>query len=196
MLGKQGKEKSSLSILDVGCGKGEIMNALNREGFNPIGVDVNPACAESARTFGSTFVADIMTLDKLFSEKPFDVVICSHVLEHVENPKRAVGILKSISAKYLVIAVPNLFRIANFAIRKPRYVNEGHMHGWDAPHFKTFLELHCGLTIMRWIPDGVFISPLHAIFGLNSRLLDALEYKMLPKVVPQMQNALVVICEK
>ena len=129
------------------------------------------------------------------SPKYFDLVVCSHVLEHMENPKAAIDVLQRVSAKWILIAVPNLARLANFMIREARLVNKGHMVGWDCHHLRTFLEVQCGLNIVEWIQDGVTLPPLRNKFIYDSKLLYFVEYKLLPLLMPQQGNSLIVLCE-
>ncbi|MCJ7563455.1 MAG: class I SAM-dependent methyltransferase [Candidatus Aminicenantes bacterium] len=183
-------------IIDIGCGRGEIMKSLAENGFRAIGVDLRIECASISKEFGKVIVADLMTLDSIFPENSFDLAICSHVLEHIENSKQAVEIIKKISAKWLMIIVPNLTRLPNFFLRRPRYINEGHLHGWDSHHLKTLLELNCHLKIVRWVQDGIYLTPLHQGIWIHSKILDFIEYKFLPLLAPQMANSLIAVCEK
>ena len=55
------------SILDFGCGKGELVDRLRQNGFSAYGYD--PAVAEYS----------------VLPERRFDLVVCFDVLEHVEE---------------------------------------------------------------------------------------------------------------
>lgn len=184
-------------VLDAGCGAGETMQALKEKEFSPIGIDINEGCIKQSSKYGVTVLSSVMELDKKFSKNSFDFVVCSHVLEHLENPKAAMTILKNISSRYILIAVPNLARIANFMVRTPRIVNRGHMMGWDCHHLRTFLEVQCDLKIVNWIQDAVTLPPLRLKNKLfyKSSWLKFLEYKLLPKIMPQQANSLIVLCE-
>jgi len=190
-----GKEPGQYRVLDVGCGTGEVMYALNRLGFKPFGVDINLDCAKKSSEHGSVVVSELMKLNRIFPEDEFDVVICSHVLEHMDNPGAAVAVLRHISAKYLIIAVPNLARLANFGVRQPRLVNRGHRMGWDCHHLRTFLEIRCDLKIVGWLKDGVTLPPLRNKYLYQTKLLKFIEYGLLPKIVPQQVSSLIVLCE-
>ena len=66
------------SVLDYGCGKGELVRHFKKQGYNAFGYD--PAVAEfSARP------------------EPADFVVCTDVLEHVE-PQFVENVLKDIKA--------------------------------------------------------------------------------------------------
>ena len=106
---------NALRILDIGCGAGD--NARRIKIRNPltevIGITINPAEALIAREFcSSVFTFDVESerdsLDNIGG--PFDVIVFSHVLEHLINPTRllrkVMGILSP--GGYIVIAVPNV----------------------------------------------------------------------------------------
>ncbi len=85
-----------------------------------------------------------------FGEKQFDVVTCFHVLEHVDRPRAVLGSLARIARRYVAVAVlhPRFLPRPHAFTREPRAVNEGHLQGWDHPHFRNLAERHCGLRII------------------------------------------------
>ena len=71
------------SVLDIGCGNGGLLDALQQRGFAGLaGIDPAPGCVARLRSRG--FTAWQGTLDRLPAEaRGFDLVVLSHVLEHV-----------------------------------------------------------------------------------------------------------------
>jgi SAM-dependent methyltransferase len=70
-------------LLDVGCGRGEFLEAAGEQGFDARGIDLDPAAIEATRAAGlAAEVAD--ALDYL-PEHPdaFDAIFCAHVIEHL-----------------------------------------------------------------------------------------------------------------
>ena len=80
-----------LTILDVGCGDGVITRRLHEVFPEETieGVDADPVRIERARAAcaGVTFrLEDAGTLP--YETVAFDVVLCHHVMEHVEDDRR------------------------------------------------------------------------------------------------------------
>jgi SAM-dependent methyltransferase len=71
-------------ILDVGCGFGQLLSALQREGYSQaMGIDVNEVAVNACRAKGLA-VEQIMVQDfATHSPQRFDLITMSHVLEHL-----------------------------------------------------------------------------------------------------------------
>lgn len=105
------------SILDYGCGSGDITFPMLRDGHSVTGVDiaegmVRKAC-ERAEEFGLASKASYYHLDngifsKISSQK-FDVIISSSVLEYVESDMSLVKTFHSIlkDGGYLLVSIPD-----------------------------------------------------------------------------------------
>ena len=76
--------KHSGRILDIGCGRGDFLQAFSDFGLEPSGVDISPAALE----YGHGFDVKILNLEKedLLCEKKFDFVFSKSVVEHMHNP--------------------------------------------------------------------------------------------------------------
>lgn len=82
--------------LDVGCGWGDTKRVLAAvaPAVEWTGVDRNPDCAATCRQNGYIRVIDDLDLEKAslpFGDETFDVVVASHVLEHLENAAEALS---------------------------------------------------------------------------------------------------------
>jgi len=71
------------NILDIGCGGGACKEALLAEGYNYVGYDI---AEDTARTVSS--------LDDVGSD--FDLIVCAHVLHHMNSVDSLVEMLKLI----------------------------------------------------------------------------------------------------
>ncbi len=83
------------SIIDIGCANGGLLAALKRSGYRDLtGLDPSAACTARIREeFGiDAFTGGIFdrSVDGLDLDKKFDLVILSHVLEHIRDLHAAI----------------------------------------------------------------------------------------------------------
>lgn len=135
------------SILDAGCGEGFTMDKLlkNEVGKRIEGIEYE----KNAIDFGKKLFPDLIIKQGSVYELPykdnsFDLIICTEVLEHLEDPTKALKEMLRVSKKYLMISVPNepLFMISNFLRGKnlSRLGNDiGHINHWNPLSLKKYL---------------------------------------------------------
>lgn len=98
------------NLLEIGSGEGFLLEMFEKNGFNVSGIEpskINIEIINSKLKRGkceNKFVEDLS-----FSDKRFDVIIMSHVLEHLINAKEILGMLKNglMNNGILFIEVPN-----------------------------------------------------------------------------------------
>lgn len=95
-------------MLDVGLGRGDIAQVFVRSGWDVHGLDMSPMAVQAARLRGVD--ARVGTLEDAPPWPPgtFDLVVCSHVLEHVADPLRELRIMRELLAPggVAIVAVP------------------------------------------------------------------------------------------
>ena len=97
-------------VLDVGCGAGGNLKALQEQGWQVFGIEISDVAAAHARDL---LRADIHTgtLESApFPPKSFDLVLMSHSLEHLPSPADALRRVHSLLKDngLLVVSVPNV----------------------------------------------------------------------------------------
>ena len=136
-------------VLDAGCGEGFVVDYLARQ--NPdlrlTGVDLSEeAIAYAQAHFGERGTFRTGSVYKLpFSDNAFDVVVCSEVLEHLDDPARAVRELKRVARSHVLITVPRepYFKWLNDLGRLLRISPDpGHVNFWTAESFPAFVGEH------------------------------------------------------
>ena len=108
-LGKPGQ----LRILDVGCADGRLLDwyAASRAGdrLETHGIEMNESAAAIARRRGHRVVTGRFELDRELERGTFDLILASHVVEHVDDPRafaqRAADLLAPNGL--FVLATPN-----------------------------------------------------------------------------------------
>ena len=100
----------SVKILDAGCSTGYLLSRLRKAGFrNVYGFDPGPKCRIIAK---DKYGLEIETSDieGFHSEKKFDFIIISQVLEHLLNVKQSVEQLSKYLSEegFIFIGVPDV----------------------------------------------------------------------------------------
>jgi len=73
------------SLLDVGCGEGDLLESAERRGWRIMGIEVSAAAAEAARQRGLDVFTGTLRQAQLAPDT-FDAVSLLDVVEHFENP--------------------------------------------------------------------------------------------------------------
>ncbi len=151
------KNLSIENILDVGCGEGFTLAMLQKNNFgkNLEGID----CSDVAIKIGKDLFPEITmktgdVYNLPYEDNSFDLVICTEVLEHLEDPKRALQEIMRVSKKYCLFSVPNepIFKIANFLRGKniSRWGNDiEHINHWSSDKFTKFIGYDLKILVKK-----------------------------------------------
>lgn len=95
-------------LLDVGCGNGKTLLLARQLGWDVTGLEIDPKAVAYGKKLGLNVIEGGYDKLKDMGDQ-FDCVICSHVLEHVHDPKylikNLVNIMKNDST--LILGCPN-----------------------------------------------------------------------------------------
>jgi ubiquinone/menaquinone biosynthesis C-methylase UbiE len=143
-LGEMLGSAAARSILDAGCGEGEILSRL--QGTQAFGVDIDLERVGLARDRISgegLGVADIQRMP--FPSESFELVLMLEVLEHVGDPQAALAEAARVSKRYLLASVPNepWWRIGNML--RFKYLQDfgntpEHINHWSVGQFRRFIS--------------------------------------------------------
>jgi len=107
------KPDGAKRILDIGCGRGWMSSYLSSFG-QVVGIDFAPEAIEGARKHygehGLFYVVDAYTDLATFSDSgQFDVIVCSEVIEHVEDQSTLLKQIHSLlnSGGLCILTTPN-----------------------------------------------------------------------------------------
>lgn len=145
------------SILDVGCGEGFTLNKLKQAGIGKKleGIEY----LDTAIELGKKYHPDIKIKQGSIYELPYkdnawDLVLCTEVLEHLEDPKKALAELARVTKRYCLFSVPHepWFMLANFLRGKnwSRWGNDiEHVNHWSKSGFEIFVSKELSIRTVR-----------------------------------------------
>jgi 2-polyprenyl-3-methyl-5-hydroxy-6-metoxy-1,4-benzoquinol methylase len=134
---------------EVGCGEGELAIRLARRGIRMRGTDAFPQVLEEARRRAATAQVEVdfeaTPVEELDPDRhAAELILCCEVLEHLEDPDRALEVLAGLARPWLLASVPRepLWRALNLA--RLSYVGDlgntpGHLNHWSKRDFVRFL---------------------------------------------------------
>ncbi|MFZ9981205.1 MAG: class I SAM-dependent methyltransferase [Cyclobacteriaceae bacterium] len=156
------KRAQDKTILDYGCGTGNFLSTMSEAGWRVAGYEPS----EKARTEAARKRINNLFGEEKNIQEQYSVITLWHALEHTENPKETISLLKEKLSKggIIVIAVPN-FNSAD----AERY--KDHWAAYDVPrhlwHFseKSIVELasSTGMNLKEKLPmkfDSYYVSLL------------------------------------
>ena len=148
------------SVLDVGCGEGFTLARLNKEkiGKTYEGIEYDDGAIELGKKLYPRLNIQKGDIYKLpHKSNSVDLVICTEVLEHLENPKKAYRELIRVSKKYVLLSVPNepfftIQRIVRFQNITHLGAHPEHIQHWSASAFTKFVKVRGVKLITRKFP--------------------------------------------
>ena len=99
-------------VLEVGLGDGSLLKLLQDRGARPVGNDLDPeGCRFVEESFGIPTVAGAFE-DAGFGDGKFDMIACSHVIEHLFEPVDALLRMRSLlrAGGHVFLETPNILR--------------------------------------------------------------------------------------
>ena len=150
------KGHSFKKVLEVGAGDGSILKILADQSFAPElhAVEISESGVEHIKTRNISNLKSVQIFDGYrlpFDDNSFDLIILSHVLEHVEHERLLLRELKRV-AKYFVIEVPRDYK-ADVDNRIKHFLAYGHINVYTPTSLRYLLktegfEIETDLTSM------------------------------------------------
>lgn len=146
-------DANALSVLDVGCGAGDNARILQAQGRTIDGITLSDSEYETSKKYcQNVYIHNIeQGLPPAILQNQYDVVICSHVLEHICFPDAVLQDIKKVLKPNgrFIVALPNLM---HYSTRIPLIFgnfNYQEMGIMDNTHFKWYTFLSAKQILFR-----------------------------------------------
>lgn len=136
------------SVLELGCGEGYLLTKIAQAypSIPLLGLDNNQAAVDEGHRIFPKLKLDVGDIYNIAQpDGSWDVVVASEVMEHLEQPIKALEELRRVSSRYVLLSVPHepWFRLGNFA--RGRHVRRfgnhpEHINLWSRKSFVTFIR--------------------------------------------------------
>jgi trans-aconitate methyltransferase len=145
------------TVLDVGCGQGSLLADLHNifPRISLYGTDFSPTSIIKARQRLSHGEFLVMDLTQIALNRKFDLVVCTDVLEHIEDDITALSNLARMTNSYVLIAT------IQGRMRSHEPEAWGHVRNYAYGELAQKMQ-QVGLRIVRSVEWGFpFFSPLY-----------------------------------
>lgn len=144
------------TILDIGCGEGFVDMFLFQKNpqYQIKGIDISKKTVGRVKKQAPKLMAQQGDAYNLpFRENTFDLTICMEVLEHLNEPQKAITEARRVSKKYCLFSVPRepIFSLLTFFSGK--YLKRlgrhpDHVNFWTKKSFKELMQKHFSKLIV------------------------------------------------
>ncbi len=200
--------KCKLDVMDVGCATGDFIKRCREiTNWNLSGIEISKEAAILARQKNpdsSIYIGTIEDLSKESNNK-FDIVFCSHVLEHVNKPRvfieRTRDILKERGILYL--EAPN--ERTNFWLWRDNKYSRQNIHNYYSNHKYGHVYFYNLKSLLRLLQDFKTLDIIHKedpyeqatrknFLNIIKEFTKRLIYKL--QIIFHSSSRIIIICQK
>ncbi|OGN75967.1 MAG: hypothetical protein A2X25_02160 [Chloroflexi bacterium GWB2_49_20] len=182
-----GENFQEMKVLDIGCGAGgTLMPFLNR-GFQVFGCDLNDNYLATGRNRGLNLykgeVKDLLFLN------PINLVIASHVLEHLLDPLNDLLVISRLLSKgdFIYIELPGIFQAYEIYGDFLRFLQNAHLYHFTLKSL-TRLLAQAGFSLVEGNERicALFVKSDKPILNIKNEI----EVKQIVEYIKQSENKL------
>lgn len=156
------KKINASTIVELGAGEGELLRILRKifPEASISGSDISEDMMKKAEKAlkGKNINLSVEDIHKLsYKSKKFDLVVCAEVIEHVDDPEKALSEIKRICKGRVLLSVPlePLWRILNMA--RGKYISDlgntpGHLNHFTPGQFHALVERSGFKILSKYYP--------------------------------------------
>ena len=133
-------------MLDIGCGNGRFLLRAREAGWQVQGLDPDAKAAQAARL--ADLPVHVISFEDLPAAENYDVVTCSHVIEHVHSPRALLLSMRSHlrPGGMLWLATPNAHSLGHLIFREK----------WRGLEPPRHLQIFCIASLRKLLDDAGF----------------------------------------
>lgn len=119
LLKELARHTNGRSLLDVGCGDGQLLRTARDQGWDAFGIDLSAGAIRLCQELGLQ-ATQTDFFDSSLDGRRFDVIVMSELLEHVPSPQRFLQRAKDLLADrgVLYLTTPNFGSLARRLLRE------------------------------------------------------------------------------
>jgi len=134
--------KNGCKVLEVGCGDGKRVKAMQEQDIDAIGIEINEAWLQP----GIVEKGDALQLD--YPDNSFDIVLSVDLLEHLDDPLKAVAEMFRVSRDKVIVSLTPVED-------RTFWEDPTHKMEWDTGHWMR--ELNEFGEIIEKLPPTTFV---------------------------------------
>jgi len=177
-------------VLEVGCNTGFILKGLSDLGYSVTGTDLSSTAVRFAREWYGLDSIYLAEFPPATETGAFDVLIASHVIEHVLEPRDFVDKCARFLRKdgIFIIRTPNVDSIGIRAFRGyyPVFCPPIHLNHFSVRTLSSVLDPH--FSVIRSVTHGEWSDPRNTVFNCLVAVSHILGVKKKLKATVVLQN--------
>jgi len=143
-------------VLDIGCATGKLLSRFRDRGWETVGVEISALQAEYGKRERKLDIRSLFLEDNHFSSSSFDVILASHLAEHLNDPASMIREVRRILTPggRFFITTPNMagFQARIFGSRWRSAIFD-HLYLFSAKTLSRMI-VEAGFTIEKTVTWG------------------------------------------